>query len=207
METNGCDARKRESGEGGAKRYLEEMSGAEVVSADEGIRLKEAGDLELVNVVIFRDDVEAGNIRPALESLEKMRVSEARVLEFRGSVDLSVNGYGGDGRELFEIPEVCEYFKLLVAKFPYLFWFVAAESPTIAVIAGCVCGAHRVGVANVDGVNSSVDKAELTRFLKQQFAGLNKIFEDYELDRRHPTLNKEICVRVLECLGVGSSSV
>ena len=188
-------------------RYLEEMSGAEVVSVDEGIRLKEAGDLELVNVVIFRDDVEAGNIRPALESLEKMRASEARVLEFRGSVDLSVNGYGDDGRELFEIPEVCEYFKLLVAEFPYLFWFVTTEAPTIKVIAGCVCGARRVGVANADGVNSSFDKAELTRFMKHQFAGLNKIFEDYELDRRHPTLNKEISVRVLGCLGVGSSAV
>ena len=151
-------------------------------------------------VVISRDEVESRNTGPLLGSLRRLSESEADLHALRGSVDLSVHGYDDDNRELFEIPAVCDYFRLLATQFPYLFWFMSTESPTLRVVASCVSGARRTNTGTSHEVGISVDDSGLIHFIEQQFAGLNKLFADFGLDRSHPGLNEEISMRVIRYL-------
>lgn len=105
--------------------------------------------------------MESKDTETVLTSLRKISSSEEHILGFRESVDLAVHGYDDDDRELFEIPEVCDYFSLLATEFPYFFWFLNTKTPTLKVIAFCVSGARRVNSAASGEIGSSVASVRL----------------------------------------------
>ena len=145
-----------------------------------------------IHLVASRSDVVATNTEEILQSLRKINSSKENALRFRGSLDIGVHGYNGDDRELYEIPEVCRYYELLTTQFPYLFFFLNLQSPTLKAITFCVCGARLIGNGSVE-----INNAKLTAFLQSQFSGLNALFQDYGLDTDYPDLNREISEEIL----------
>ena len=100
-------------------------------------------------VSISRFEVEPTNTERIRQNLNRINLSRETALHFREAVDIGVNGYNDDDRELFEIPEVRRYFRLLTEKFPYFFFFLNLRQPTLKVIAFCVCDAQPVGNGRV----------------------------------------------------------
>jgi len=82
---------------------------------------------QAIFLCILRDDVEAGNINRALGVLESISLSTARARQYRGALLFSFEGYDSDKRELYEIPEIREYFNNLAAAWPYWAWFLDSE--------------------------------------------------------------------------------
>ena len=140
-----------------------------------------------IHLVASRSDLVATNTEEILQSLRNINSSKENALRFRGSVDIGVHGYNDDDRELYEIPEVCRFYELLTTQFPYLFFFLNLQLPTLKAIAFCVCGARLVGNGRVE-----VNNGKLSTFLQSQFSGLNALFQDYGLDDDYPNLNREI---------------
>ena len=145
-----------------------------------------------IHLVVSRSDVAATNTEEILQSLRKINSSKENALRFRASVDIGVHGYNDDDRELYEIPEVCRYYEKLTTQFPYLFFFLNLQTPTLKAIAFCVCGARLIGNGNVE-----INNAKLATFLQSQFSGLNSLFQDYGLDDDYPDLNREISEEIL----------
>ena len=147
---------------------------------------------DFIDLVASRSDVEATNTEEMLRSLNKINSSRDNALRFRGAVDIAVHGYDDDDRELFEIPEVRRYYKLLTEQFPYFFFFLNLHQPTLKVIAFCLCDAHLVGNGRVE-----IDNLKLTNFIQNHFTGLNAVFHEYGLDNDYPDLNREISEEVI----------
>ena len=154
-------------------------------------------EVDSIFLVVSRSDVETGNTEEILRSLNKINSSRESVLRFLGAVNVGVHGYDTDDRELFEIQEVRRYFKILTEQFPYFFFFSNLRLSTLKVIAFCVCGAHSVSSGTVQ-----IDNVKLATFMQQQFAGLNALFHEYDLDESHPDLNREISEQVMLYLGM-----
>ena len=151
-------------------------------------------------VVISRRDVENAEIQPTQKVLERLKSSlSCDPLSYCGAVDLSVDGYTDDERELYEIPEVCEYLDRLSVAFPYLFYFLSTDTQGLKMITACVCGAQRVGG---DARQTVMDNQSVMRFMGTQFAGLNKLFHEFDLDEHYPKLNEQTGNRVMHYLGV-----
>jgi hypothetical protein len=76
---------------------------------------------KVVIVTISRADIESGNTKPALASLNQLVASATTLEDSNGTISLIISGYDYDPRELHMIGEVRDYFKALDEDFPY--WF------------------------------------------------------------------------------------
>ena len=162
---------------------------------DEVIRRNRMGERQLLTIMIMRADVEAGRTKPVLDILKKFSACPDRTLA--GLVDFCVDGYNHDERELCEISEVCEYYKSLASEFPYLFYFLNTNRPTLKIIALCVCDAVVTSRSADARVNISGDDTKLSKFVRQQFQGLNRLIRDHELDNDDPKISARIGSRIL----------
>ena len=79
-----------------------------------------------LSVVASRTEVESGNIQgwEALVVLLELSGSAAKMM---GRLNLEVEGYEDDGRQLFQIPEVAVWLKTLQAKLPWLAAWLTSE--------------------------------------------------------------------------------
>ena len=163
-----------------------------VVTVDEGVRQLVQRELDYAMLVVFRSDIEDGDIGSTLESLEKLKTA-IRNIELHGKADLAIQGYDEDTRELFEVPEVCDHLRLLTREFPYFFYFANLETPALTAIAACVCGAEKLAEGRI-----SISNQDLLPFLEQQFSGLNELTEEFDLDQRFPGFNRRIRERIMK---------
>ena len=170
-------------------------NGAAHEDIQRSIRRRLLGEIDLTTLVLVRQDIERKDPEPVLAQLRKLLDDKQNIRRYQGWLNLSVNGYDNDKRELFQISEVCKYFSLLASSFPYLFYFLSLDTPILHVIAFCVSDAqfHRRADRTV---LVEVDQEKLAQFKLEQFAGLNRLFEAFDLDRRFPGLSRDISDRV-----------
>ena len=142
-------------------------------------------------LIASHSDVVTANTQEMLESLNRINSTRETALHFRGAVDIAIDGYNDDNRELFEVPEVRGYYKLLTEQFPYFFFYLNLNRPTLKVVAFCLSDAQFVGNGRVE-----INKLKWANFMQNQFNGLNALFRKYELDKDYPNLNREISEEV-----------
>ncbi len=89
-------------------------------------------------IIVKRDNIEGligfNEIEETLQSLVAISINK----QIFNLIDLSIDGYGLDKRELHEIPEVCEWARVLRQKIPLLFYFLDLSSAKRYV--GWLCG-------------------------------------------------------------------
>ncbi len=136
---------------------------------------REAG-VDFLTVMISRESVEAGDLSPALGSLSALVESRESARHFLGRVDLAIDGYDDDPRELFEVPEVRAYLAALDAQFPYWFPFLCLETEALKLVTFSLCDIERVASGLVE-----IDTEDLRDFLVRHFGAMNHFFELYEL--------------------------
>ncbi len=148
--------------------------------------------VDWLNVVVDRSDVEASDISSTTTVLSSVLVNKDTVERFRGRVDVGFHGYAHDPRELWEVPQVRSFCAKLDAEFPFWFYFLSTDRPTLGAIACCLCSVTKVrpGVVSLG--------ADLLQFLTRHFGALNWLFDTYGLDER---LNREISGKVTDYFG------
>ncbi len=163
---------------------------------DDAIHERLSGDLDSVSLVVWRKDIEHGNIEPALNELNKLLDTGKNIVRFRSWLDLSVYGYDDDSRELCEISDVCSYFEQLTTSFPYLFFFLNTQFPTLKAIMYCICGGQVLRKLASGITQYEIDDEKFHAFWLEQCTGLNDLFEKNNLDKSYPALNREITLQV-----------
>ena len=81
-------------------------------------------------VLISRQHVEGLEVAPVLRCLRSFSASRELAWEYRGSLSIAVDGYVSDPRELFHIPEVCQFFHAVDKVWPYWFFFLTRADKT-----------------------------------------------------------------------------
>ena len=156
-------------------------------------RFPKAG-VDFLTVMVSRETVEAGDIAPALGSLSALIESRETARHFLGQVDLAIDGYNDDPRELFEVPEVRAYLAALDEQFPYWFPFLSLDTEALKLVTFSLCDIERVASGLVE-----IDPEDLRDFLVRHFGAMNRLFELYELGE---DLNEKISEAINDYYGL-----
>ena len=124
-----------------------------------------------------RKDVEALDISGALGTLRQLFASRSIVERFQGRVDLFVEGYESDPRELYEIAEVRQFFRELDAAFPFWFYFLSTFGESfLLVLTFCLCRVTKMGAGH-----AMINPGDLQQFIERHFGAMNYIFDRFQL--------------------------
>lgn len=102
-----------------------------------------------ITLVISRDAIDEGDLSEALSVLGPLLVDPATARRFCGAVEVAVDGYNHDPREIYEIPEVRAYMRDLDDDFPFLPFFLSRHTGTLRMLAFCLLPTERVAAGQI----------------------------------------------------------
>lgn len=126
--------------------------------------------------VISRQQVEALDLDESLDFLHSLvpTAHPDHAWAYKGRLSLVVAGYDTDPRELFEIPEVCQYLRALDEQWPFWLFFFNQVDDSIKLIALCLASSIEI----VPGA-AHIDPDGLRAFMERAFTAVNYLFESY----------------------------
>lgn len=93
----------------------------------------------VIVLCISHTNIESCNIASALERLLVLSDTKEKTLLYRESLEVIVEGYDTDPRELAEIPEVRMFFAALTKEWPYWTWFLARQTGAVTLLMSFLC--------------------------------------------------------------------
>lgn len=161
---------------------------------------------ERIMYVIDDVDVRDMNAAPAKEFFDRLRSNREIASSKQGTVELSFYGFDNDSRELYEIPEVCQFAQHLASEIPELIFFAAVDDDAsgLKALVLCLCRGEFVGERLPIGNQALVefDTRLLVEFLDQQWPALNEMTDWLGMSEEE---NKEITYAVLRHLNIDPS--
>jgi hypothetical protein len=76
---------------------------------------------------VDRQDVEKGDFQSLIAGLNRLQVNHGLIVALNGKVDISINGYDFDERELYEIKEVVDWCNAIFDNVTGLSYFLATD--------------------------------------------------------------------------------
>jgi hypothetical protein len=125
-------------------------------------------------VTVSRQDVESNNPRTTVDRLWPL-VREPLVHKAFGKLVLKFEGYEGDSRQLWQIPEVRWFVQTVDREFSYWFFVADLSGDTLYTVAACMCRLEERGSETV------FNKNDLFNFYAVQFARLSEVFREANL--------------------------
>lgn len=137
------------------------------------------GKTSLIFVYITLELIEDQDVKTTADVLTTMVANKENATAYMQKIDIVVDGFNKDSRELWEIPEVRSYFRSLLVACPFVILLSSPQGNMLKVFFYCWL------------YDNFEDKQEETaqEFLDILFNGLNKIFHRLGLS---PELNTKI---------------
>ncbi|MFN0197957.1 MAG: DUF4365 domain-containing protein [Planctomycetaceae bacterium] len=140
---------------------------------------------------IDKDDVLTCNTAPLLDWQAKLSKTKEMTLSKRAKCEFWFDGWDDDPRELFEIPEVREYYKKTMEhQFPWIYWLEPDNHWTgYMLLLACLCPistkvpVHGTNYIETDGVEPVME------WMNQNFQNLNVFTDQHDIDIE---INKEL---------------
>ena len=130
-----------------------------------------------VVVTVSRQDVEINNPRTTVDRLWPLVRDPAQVHAAFGKLVLKFEGYDGDGRQVWQIPEVRWFVQTVDREFSFWFFLADLSGDTLYTVAACLCRLEERGSATV------FNKNDLFNFYAVQFARLSEVFRTAKLPK------------------------
>jgi hypothetical protein len=161
----------------------------EVLPSLSGAAASRAASNPLI-VTVQRKDVVGRRTTEALTTLRGWVETSKRPQELRGRLQLAFDGYDGDQRELWAIPEVRDFVRLLDEEFPFWFYFADLQSDVLKVLAFCLCrvSSPRPGA-------TAIHPEDFAAFLEQHFGAMNQLLEHWQVNEVE---NERVSQQVIE---------
>ena len=155
------------------------------------------GVVDPVVLMISRQDVEAGDVLPAVDRLHALLNTPEAIWRYRGQMALAVNGYNDDPRELVDIAEVRTFLRELDRHWPYWAFFFNQLDGSITLLVACLCGAFYPGGGVVE-----IDKEKVGQFLQRGLAAMRALFRDHDFPEAELEAMSNGVIEVLELAGM-----
>jgi hypothetical protein len=106
---------------------------------------------------------------------------KAEPRKYFNKLNLTIRGYDGDAREIFEIPEIRDYITFLDKCFPYWFYFFMRNIPAKfypgGIILSCVCKIEEISnEGSTKQVKFNIDSYR--SFIEIHFSFFNELMEN-----------------------------
>ena len=136
--------------------------------------------MERILFAVDRSNIETKDTTE-VESFFARIVSNVSLCEkLQGKIDLSVSGYESDPRELWQIPEVREWFRAAEPKVKYWFYFLVTDrrAAGIRLLFLCLCDAKTGGKIDSEGrKETSMETKLMAPLIQRGFDALNEMTE------------------------------
>lgn len=129
---------------------------------------------KLVQLEILREEVQTGSIERVLLLLNHLSSTRELAWANRCTLAIQVSGYNDDPRDLWEIPEVCAFFRALHAKWRYWFFFTTTEVNTLQVLENCI-----VGVTQISPGHQVMRSTARGKHFLECCVAMNELFQKY----------------------------
>lgn len=93
---------------------------------------------EPIVIIISKEEILSGNVAGTVTLLKRLIETPNIARQHMEKLDIAVDGYNNDQRELFEIHEVREYLLKLNRQFPYWLFFLSKHYLGLQLFAWCV---------------------------------------------------------------------
>jgi hypothetical protein len=94
----------------------------------------EALRADLLVLSVSREEIERGTVGDAVDRLLQLTDDPALARHAADRLVLWVSGYDADPRELFQIPEVCAFFRALHAHWPYWLAYLSPQNEQLPLL-------------------------------------------------------------------------
>lgn len=154
---------------------------------------------------IGRKSIETGQVEGTTNFFSRLCRNDAAAMRNAGKVNLHIQGYDDDPRELWEVPEVVQWFKAVEPLVRYWFFFLRSnDQPNgLKLLAACVCDATRevvcTSVAPEKRLRVSMNSELLSSFMHRNFVWLNELTERLDMPESE---NMRISVSVMKVFGI-----
>ncbi|MCU1136992.1 hypothetical protein [Stenotrophomonas maltophilia] len=137
-------------------------------------------DCDIVVTEFSREQVIKGELDHIVESLELLSGNSEVARNLMGSMFLSFGGWESDPREIYDIPEVVQFFRALTERWPYWFYFLEAVQDSAK---NSLFLLLDVKLETVDGrqMGYQFDPAQFTRKAMYLFEHMNSFMLDIGL--------------------------
>lgn len=102
----------------GIATFASELMDKKTTSPQESIR----------HFVLTREEIEAKDVDPFLLGIAREIEARGGISELQGKIAFSIAGYDTDPREVWEVPEIREYFAQIDRKMPFFLYYIANEA-------------------------------------------------------------------------------
>lgn len=104
--------------------------------------------------------------------------SKEKVLEYYQKLIISVDGYNGDKRELYQIVDTRKYLRAIVKNFPQIVWFLNISLEL---------GLFRALLLSylIDYNENQIDNEAFPYFITRCFDGVNKLLHEFAIDKSY----------------------
>ena len=125
---------------------------------------------------VDRDDIDARDTSDIDSFISRITSNLPLCEKLQGKIDISVSGYDSDPRELWDIPEVRDWFKLVEPVVKYWFYFLTTHGKAggLKVLAACLCNAKAGERIDAAGRREIIlDNNLLGKLMERNFIYLN----------------------------------
>lgn len=134
---------------------------------------------DFLSLLISRKEIELQEFDKILTVLNGLIQDVEIIKKFYEYVDIGVDWYSDDNRELWEIPEVKQYFKILDDQWPYWFFFLSKLSSGLKMITFCC----------IDTIKKSdtelwIDPPTMENFLYRHFIAMNEVCDRIDMSEK-----------------------
>jgi hypothetical protein len=156
---------------------------------------------------IDRTDIESGNTQHIGSFFERLLKNASVCEKLQGKVDVFISGYDSDTRELWEIPEVRNWFALAEPVLKYWFFFLTSNPPAagINLLFVCLCGTETSQTIDSKGRRRiELDRTKLRQLMERHFISLNEITERLGMNVEQ---NKKISFDVMRAIAFEGTDI
>ncbi|MEO3406298.1 DUF4365 and DUF1817 domain-containing protein [Mucilaginibacter sp. CAU 1740] len=154
-------------------------------------KLRESG---LIYLEVNKSEILNKDVSGFVKLLDRLTINDRMIEKTRGKISFAIDGYNHDPREVYEIPAIKEWVRVVLPAFKYWGYFLNMEE-FIENVAGlrvlhlCYANAHSVTFDRKTNIKQvSTDTALTLEFLEKIFDWLNEFSETYKISE---DINKE----------------
>ena len=129
---------------------------------------------EPIITIFERQDIERGDFEEALTALLAMASSASNLREYANRLIVMFGGYDADPRDLWAIPEVCQFVQQLSQAFPYWFHFCSKSDRQLSALMFCHVAKRSTPVADDQGCVTIMASRTAVQQLRQDWLNASR---------------------------------
>lgn len=134
---------------------------------------------ELLHLRISRPEIESRLLNKTVQMLTQLISSREAILAAKDKLEISIDGYCDDPRELIEIPEVVSFIRDLDSSWPHWLLFCDPQKYWLPLVFSCICGKP------LPGGRFEIDMSAIKPTLDRWFLALNDLSNDFAISIEH----------------------